>query len=195
MIDPYRVLNLPIDASTVDVHAAYRELARRHHPDRSSDPGAAARMVELNEAYSWLKDETRRRKYDRRFVVSEPLRFQEVVIEAALERIRSSGVPVEVWDSAVWLVEPARSRTLLATVGVLGDVELDHFLRRLARWHRASSLGNAVVLAYRVVVKPGVAREWREGCPPGGAIDLARSEWFGTGAVPCPEVLGPFVRP
>jgi curved DNA-binding protein CbpA len=193
MIDPYRVLELPIHASTADVHTAYRELARRYHPDRSSDPRAAARMVELNEAYSWLKDESRRRKYDRRFVVSEPPVFQEVVIDAALERIRSSGVPFEAWDSAAWLVEPARSRTLVATVGVLGDVELDQFLQRLARWHRASSLGSGVILAYRVVLKPEAARGWRDGCPPGGAIDLARSEWCGAAGGPCPEVLEPFV--
>ncbi len=193
MIDPYRILELPIHASTADVHAAYRELARRYHPDRSSDPGAAARMVEVNEAYSWLKDESRRRKYDRRFVVSEPPVFQEVVIDAALERIRLSGVSFEEWDRAVLLLEPARSRTLVASVGVLGEVELDRFLQRLARWHRASSLGSGVVLAYRAVLKPEAAGEWPEGCPPGGAIDLARSEWFGSGTVPCPEVLGPFV--
>ena len=47
------------------VEAAYRRLARKYHPDVSSDPDAAARMRRLNEAYAVLGDPQRRARYDR----------------------------------------------------------------------------------------------------------------------------------
>jgi curved DNA-binding protein len=34
MIDPFQVLGLPQDATRADIDAAWRQLARRHHPDR-----------------------------------------------------------------------------------------------------------------------------------------------------------------
>ncbi len=49
MSDPYGVLGLRPGATEGEVATAYRELAKRHHPDRSSDDGA--RMREVNAAY------------------------------------------------------------------------------------------------------------------------------------------------
>jgi curved DNA-binding protein CbpA len=194
MIDPYRILGLPIDASAEDVHAAYRELARRYHPDRNAGREASARMVELNEAYSWLKDDGRRRSYDRRFVVREPEPFHRLVIEAALDAIRSSGTPFEEPEDGLLLLEPSGSRTGVLRVGVLGDVELDQVVGQISRWEATRDLGFAVVLAYRVVAPGNIAGRW-DGVGPGGVIELARSEWFGEGPVPCPTALGKFVIP
>ena len=47
MTDPFRVLGLGPDATSDDVRAARRELAKRHHPDRGGDPVA---MQAVNEA-------------------------------------------------------------------------------------------------------------------------------------------------
>ena len=47
MTDPLRVLGLGPDATSDDVRAARRELAKRHHPDRGGDPAA---MQAVNEA-------------------------------------------------------------------------------------------------------------------------------------------------
>ena len=47
MTDPFRVLGLGPDATSDDVRAARRELAKRHHPDRGGDPAA---MQAVNEA-------------------------------------------------------------------------------------------------------------------------------------------------
>ena len=49
MSDPYAVLGLRPGATEGEVATAYRELAKRHHPDRSTDDGA--RMREVNAAY------------------------------------------------------------------------------------------------------------------------------------------------
>jgi S1-C subfamily serine protease len=47
------------------IESAYRRLARKYHPDLNRDPGAHARMVELNQAYAILGDPMRRTEFDR----------------------------------------------------------------------------------------------------------------------------------
>lgn len=47
------------------VEAAYRTLARIHHPDHSDDPQASGAMADLNWAYATLRDPSLRAAYDR----------------------------------------------------------------------------------------------------------------------------------
>jgi DnaJ domain len=54
-VDPYSILGLRPDAGPQDVAAAYRELAKRWHPDRRGDAEAARRMAEINAAYDVLR--------------------------------------------------------------------------------------------------------------------------------------------
>ncbi|MEP6810330.1 MAG: DnaJ C-terminal domain-containing protein [Chthoniobacterales bacterium] len=64
--DLYATLGLARDCTTAEVRAAYRALAKQHHPDvNATTPGAAARMEALNAAHETLSDPTRRREYDR----------------------------------------------------------------------------------------------------------------------------------
>jgi len=68
--DYYDILGVDEDASQRDIKKAYRELARKHHPDRNpDDAGAEDRFKEIQQAYSVLSDEEKRKKYDqqRRF--------------------------------------------------------------------------------------------------------------------------------
>ena len=55
MSDPYKVLGIPPSASDDEVKAAYRELARKYHPDtyvgNPLSDLAAEKMKEINEAY------------------------------------------------------------------------------------------------------------------------------------------------
>jgi hypothetical protein len=56
-MDPHAVLGVSADADEEEVAHAYRELAKRLHPDRRpGDDQAARRMAEVNAAYTLLRD-------------------------------------------------------------------------------------------------------------------------------------------
>ncbi|EME29119.1 chaperone protein DnaJ [Galdieria sulphuraria] len=64
----YEKLGLPFGASMEQVKEAYRKAARLWHPDtyQGNDPKmAASRFREVNEAYEYLKDPSRKESYDR----------------------------------------------------------------------------------------------------------------------------------
>ncbi|MDX6675190.1 MAG: curved DNA-binding protein [Solirubrobacteraceae bacterium] len=63
--DYYEALEVPRDASTEDIRAAYRKLARKYHPDVNKEPGAEDRFKEISEAYEVLRDQEKRERYDR----------------------------------------------------------------------------------------------------------------------------------
>ena len=62
--DYYEVLGVSKDASEAEIKSAFRKLAKKYHPDVSKEPDAAEKFKEVQEAYSVLSDETKRRQYD-----------------------------------------------------------------------------------------------------------------------------------
>src|SRR3974390_2771085 len=64
--DYYQVLGVPRTASEEEIRKAYRQLARKHHPDvNAANPKAAEeRVKELSEAYEVLADSQKRQRYD-----------------------------------------------------------------------------------------------------------------------------------
>ena len=63
MRDYYDVLGVAPDAGAEEIKRAYRQLARRYHPDISADDRTAA-FLEVARAYEVLCDPQRRRTYD-----------------------------------------------------------------------------------------------------------------------------------
>lgn len=65
MRDYYDVLGVSPDAGADEIKRAYRQLARRYHPDISGDDRGAV-FLEVSRAYEVLRDPRRRRSYDAR---------------------------------------------------------------------------------------------------------------------------------
>jgi DnaJ-class molecular chaperone len=64
--DPYKALGVPRDASQDDIRAAYRKLAKQHHPDLN--PGnskAEEKFKAISAANALLSDPEKRGKFDR----------------------------------------------------------------------------------------------------------------------------------
>ncbi len=63
--DYYEILGVDRGASQDDLKSAFRNMARKYHPDVNSDPGAEQNFKEINEAYGILSDPDKRAAYDR----------------------------------------------------------------------------------------------------------------------------------
>ena len=63
--DYYEVLGVPKDADDAAIKRAYRQLAKKYHPDMNpGDKEAEAKFKEASEAYAVLSDADKRRQYD-----------------------------------------------------------------------------------------------------------------------------------
>ncbi len=62
--DYYAVLGIPPDADERTIKRAYRQLARRFHPDRNNNEGGAQRFREIQDAYELLLHPLQREAYD-----------------------------------------------------------------------------------------------------------------------------------
>jgi curved DNA-binding protein CbpA len=59
----YAILGVPADADQETIKRAYRQLARRYHPDLAG-PEGATQMKRINRAYAVLSDPQKRQQYD-----------------------------------------------------------------------------------------------------------------------------------
>lgn len=61
----YEVLGVSKDASQEEIRRAYKDLAKKYHPDMNRNSSVSeTKFKEINEAYEVLKDPEKRRKYD-----------------------------------------------------------------------------------------------------------------------------------
>jgi len=63
-LDPYKTLQVDVEADADVIRAAYRRLALKYHPDGGESPERGRRMAELNAAWEILRDPQRRAAYD-----------------------------------------------------------------------------------------------------------------------------------
>ncbi|MFA4844470.1 MAG: molecular chaperone DnaJ [Candidatus Margulisiibacteriota bacterium] len=62
--DPYEILGVGKTASQEEIKRAYRNLARKYHPDVNKEAGSADKFKEINGAYQLLSDPQKRSQYD-----------------------------------------------------------------------------------------------------------------------------------
>ena len=64
--DHYQTLGVPRTASAEDIRKAYRELARKYHPDLHPDDDAAKeKFKQVQAAFDVLNEPSKREMYDR----------------------------------------------------------------------------------------------------------------------------------
>jgi DnaJ-class molecular chaperone len=65
MDDPYKILGLTKTASEAEIKKAFRQLAKKHHPDtHPGDTKAKQRFQEISAAYDVIGDKEKRAKFD-----------------------------------------------------------------------------------------------------------------------------------
>lgn len=62
--DYYEVLGISKSADSTAIKKAYRQLAKKYHPDRNKEKGAEDSFKEVQEAYDILSDKQKRSAYD-----------------------------------------------------------------------------------------------------------------------------------
>jgi len=60
----YETLGVSENSSKSEIKKAYRNLAKKYHPDMNKDEGAEDKFKEINAAYEVLGDEKKKAKYD-----------------------------------------------------------------------------------------------------------------------------------
>ncbi|KUJ07610.1 heat shock protein DnaJ, partial [Mollisia scopiformis] len=63
--DYYAILQVPQSASLELIRENYKRLALKYHPDKNNSPNATKEFQLLARAWDCLKDEGKRREYDR----------------------------------------------------------------------------------------------------------------------------------
>jgi DnaJ-class molecular chaperone len=96
MRDYYDVLGVSPGAGADEIKRAYRQLARRYHPDISGDDRGTA-FLEVARAYDVLRDPERRRSYDARLIgrgradwLADEVAIDFPSISSVLDRMRES---------------------------------------------------------------------------------------------------------
>ncbi len=62
--DYYEILGISKNAGQDEIKKAFRNLARKYHPDVNKEPNAQEKFKEINEAYQVLSDTHKRQQYD-----------------------------------------------------------------------------------------------------------------------------------
>jgi Ca-activated chloride channel family protein len=91
----YSILGVPRDASPDEIRAAYRELARRFHPDTSDEANSSEQFIRIQKAFEVLNDPKQRQVFDTQLpseIDANPIRITSLFSRGYLQRISEAQV-------------------------------------------------------------------------------------------------------
>lgn len=140
----YQILGVDEEADVEVIHAAYRALAKRLHPDNGGDPEA---FREIQDAWDILRDSRRRSSYDARLAVER--------LAASRPAAHSAPLTSQVYDPGVvsrvkarigdWGRTHARMLLWAAAAISVGGVGVFVWFVDTSRWQFGPIVGAAVV--------------------------------------------------
>ena len=89
MENHYNILGVAPTATTEEIKKAYRSLAMRYHPDRSTHPGSENRFNAINAAYELLSDPKKRAEFNQSLnnrIIIDPENEARALWHALFER-------------------------------------------------------------------------------------------------------------
>ena len=108
-INYYEVFGIPPTASSEDISAAHKALAKKYHPDINESKDAHERMTMLNKANEVLSDTVKRREYDNKLKRDEQQRQHKEFVSSQIVKAKWSGVP-KVTDERIEKAEVKRRK-------------------------------------------------------------------------------------
>ena len=101
----YDVFGVSQDASSEDISAAHKALAKKYHPDINDSQDAHEKMTMLNKANEVLSDNARRREYDSGLRRDEQQRQKQEFMSA--QRVKAK------WSGGVKITEEREDRAVI----------------------------------------------------------------------------------
>ena len=116
MKDPYEILGVPKSATDKEIKTAFKQIARKHHPDLHPDDKQSETIFkEASAAYDLLKDKEKRRRFDA---------GESIVINAAACKMYASEMVGRVADRAVQIFGGAGYMAAYPIERIYRDVRL-----------------------------------------------------------------------
>ncbi len=140
--DYYEILKVQPQATSEEIHRAYRALALQYHPDRNPTPEASATMTAINEAYSVLADPARRRSYDQERSGPASFDISGPILSSAREMLLRQGWIISHEDGVNMILEKDLRAVRVSFLAHLDNASLKKVGRQFA--------GFTVVLAVEI---------------------------------------------